>query len=617
MNILQLIVSPANYSITIHGIFLLIATGVAIVIGVTVLVRDQLSPTSRLYFYYTLLDSIWFLGFCLATGSKHSEMAQFWIKFGHIGIIFIPAVIFHIVIRALDLFKSYKKNIVLNWILSSLLLLFVFMIPGYFGKPYVYKWGFYPKYSYYSILFIIYVVYILFLISFIIKRYYKKTKEDVDIRLRFQISLLAIIIGGFAVIDFLPAFGINIYPIGYLFLLIGIILSAYVAWRYRFINIFPTILMERILESISEAVLIIDKSGTIRYVNKAACKNFGFPEESLLWKPLNSVFKDKDFTEYLLACLGKKNSSNEEVTYTDPKGKKIELILSFTRIYDYTNKHISTVFLCYDITKYKKIQAQLSQIQKLDSISSLTSNISHNFNNLLTIINGYAEICLLKLGDKHPISSRIKVIHDAGMKAENLIRQLSAFSQNQKIDVKTINVNQIIIKSKLLLEHMIGSNIKIETHLSPKSISIIADPIQFEQILINMIKNAKETFLEEKNPGSDRKIIIKTDRQNANDRIKIIEPKKHHKQYAVISFIDNGVGFEEKDIEKIFEPFYTTKSDETGAGLRLAAVYGIVKQNRGFMFVSSQADQGARLEIFWPIITKKTSGRVSRGKKKI
>ena len=246
-----------------------------------------------------------------------------------------------------------------------------------------------------------------------------------------------------------------------------------------------------------------------------------------------------------------------------------------------------------------KLEQQLRQVQKMESIGRLAAGIAHDFNNVLSVIIGYSDLLLTTIPSNDPIHEKIKRIHDSGSRAATLTRQLLAFSRKQVLEKKVISINTIIRNFLKILGKMVGEDIVITTYLSEESCIVEADPGQIEQIIMNLIVNAKDAM---PNGGE---IIIETARINLDKHYvnKHIEVKPG--QYVLMAISDTGEGMDEDVLSKIFDPFFTTKEQGKGTGLGLATVYGIVKQHDGYIYAYSEKNRGTTFKIYLPA-SKKT-----------
>ena len=241
-------------------------------------------------------------------------------------------------------------------------------------------------------------------------------------------------------------------------------------------------------------------------------------------------------------------------------------------------------------------EEQLRQSQKLEAIGQLAGGVAHDFNNLLTAINGYSTLALRRLGKEHSISSYLEEIKKAGDRAANLTRQLLAFGRKQLLQPQSLNLNDVVTDMRKMLKRLIGENIDFMANLSPDLKQITADPGQVEQVLVNLVVNARDAM------PSGGTLTIET----ANAQVDGAYASKHigvtPGSYIMLVVSDTGIGMDHKTQARVFEPFFTTKEMGKGTGLGLSTVYGIVKQSGGNVWVYSELNQGTSFKVYLPQI---------------
>src|ERR1700686_1094412 len=246
-----------------------------------------------------------------------------------------------------------------------------------------------------------------------------------------------------------------------------------------------------------------------------------------------------------------------------------------------------------DITDRRQLEEQLRQAQKMDAVGRLAGGVAHDFNNLLMVINGYTEVLLEQLEKGGDLHSKVQSIQQAADRAATLTRQLLAFSRKQLLELKVIAVNIVIGDMERLLRPLIGENIELITHLSPNAGHTRADAGQLEQVIMNLVVNAKDAM-----PEGGKLTVQSADvtvRQNFREH-RFIHPGR----YCVISVADTGIGMDKDTQSRIFEPFFTTKEKGKGTGLGLSTVYGIVKQSSGYVFAESELGAGTTFYVYLP-----------------
>jgi signal transduction histidine kinase/CheY-like chemotaxis protein len=243
-----------------------------------------------------------------------------------------------------------------------------------------------------------------------------------------------------------------------------------------------------------------------------------------------------------------------------------------------------------------KLESQIRQIQKMEAVGNLAGGIAHDFNNILTTILGYSQMMGMMLAADDPLYKMADSIHQAGLKASSLTKQLLIFSRKQVMEMKVTNLNIIVEDMSKMLSRLIGEDIRMETHLSSNVGNIMADASQIGQILMNLVVNARDAM---PNGGS---LIIETS-DIYIDR-KYAQRRKFFKEgyYSMLSVTDTGEGIGPELKDKIFEPFFTTKAVGKGTGLGLAIVYGIIKQHNGYIDLYSELNQGSCFKVYIPLV---------------
>ncbi len=352
-------------------------------------------------------------------------------------------------------------------------------------------------------------------------------------------------------------------------------------------------------------VIITDPKGTIEYANRMALEITGYRQDELIGRSFRydefSIFPKKEFKN-LWSTLETENSWHNEFEMNLKNDKKIFVSATVFPIKNETNQVVNFIGMMEDRTDQRKLREQLIQAQKMESVGRLTGGIAHDFNNLLTVINGYSELASnIKTKDKK-VHEYFKAIFRAGERASELVRQLLAFTRKQSAETKIVNLNTLIQDLTKMMSRLIGTDIQINTKLDPKLSYIKADPVQIEQILINLVVNARDAINENKTGNSERKITIVTKTVSFdNASAKAIADIKNG-DYVLFSVSDSGSGMPKEVKDRIFDPFFTTKETGKGTGLGLATVYGIVKQNNGNIEVLSELNKGTQFNIYWPAV---------------
>ncbi len=260
------------------------------------------------------------------------------------------------------------------------------------------------------------------------------------------------------------------------------------------------------------------------------------------------------------------------------------------------------VGIILDVTERRKIEDQLRHAQKMEAMGTLTGGVAHDFNNILTAIIGYGSLVRIGMKEDDPFRPYIKEILSAAEKATNLTRSLLAFSKKQIINPKPVNLSEIIRGIEKLLLRVIGEDVELRIMLNGEDLTIMADPGQIEQVLMNLCTNSRDAMPDGGLLTIETKIVTLD-----SEYIKTHGYGEIGK-YALVSITDTGIGMDENTRERIFEPFFTTKELGKGTGLGLAMAYGIIKQHNGYINVYSEPCKGTTFKIYLPLIKSEIAG---------
>jgi two-component system cell cycle sensor histidine kinase/response regulator CckA len=247
-----------------------------------------------------------------------------------------------------------------------------------------------------------------------------------------------------------------------------------------------------------------------------------------------------------------------------------------------------------DVTDRRQLEDQLRQSQKMDAIGRLAGGIAHDLNNALTAIAGYAELALGEVEAGHPARADVEEIRRAAERAGSVTRQLLAFSRKQLLEPRIFDLNNTVTGIARLLSRLLGTGLHVQTRLSDTALSVLGDPGQVEQAVINLAVNARDAM-----PGGGQ-LLLTTGMETVDDQFARTHVPMPAGSYVVLSVTDTGHGMSREIQARIFEPFFTTKDVGKGTGLGLSMVYGTLKQIGGFIFVDSEIDRGTTFRLYFP-----------------
>ncbi|HQE81199.1 MAG TPA: PAS domain S-box protein, partial [Syntrophorhabdaceae bacterium] len=352
------------------------------------------------------------------------------------------------------------------------------------------------------------------------------------------------------------------------------------------------------IESSNDGIAII-KGNYHLFVNRRFVEIFGYDSpEDIVGKPVTYLVhhEDKAMVEDINRKRqeGVKVPSRYEFRGVKKDGEIVFIEVSAAPISFY-GESMTLAFL-RDVSDRKRLEAQLMQAQKMEAIGQLAGGIAHDFNNILTAIIGYASLMEMRLKDGDPLKSYTQHILSSAHRAAQLTQGLLAFSRKQIINLKPVNISEIISNLRNIPSRIIGEDIDFSISIKEPTLIAMADSVQIEQVLMNLATNARDAM-----PKGGR-LTIETARIEMDEDF----IKKHQfgkiGPYALISVIDTGTGIDEDIKDRIFNPFFTTKEVGQGTGLGLSIVYGIIKQHNGYITVDSELGKGSVFNIFLPLL---------------
>ncbi len=336
--------------------------------------------------------------------------------------------------------------------------------------------------------------------------------------------------------------------------------------------------------------------GRFIQANPAMLKVFGFESfEELSAVTIDSLYQfvgDRyNFLEELANC---KSVHDKEVAMRRKDGKHIWASISATAQYDGDGNIKWIDSMLEDVTKRKLLEVQLRQSQKMEAIGTLAGGIAHDFNNILTAVVGYGEMLRARLEGDGKLRNYASEILTAADRAANLTKGLLAFSRKQVIAPKAVDLNEVVNEIEKLLKRVIGEEIELNISLSATPLIVLADSGQIEQVIVNLVTNARDAL------SGEGVIKIRTDRITLQGNMSL--PSLKPGDYAIMTVSDSGCGMDEEMLQRIFEPFFTTKSTGKGTGLGLSIVYGIIQQHNGEIVVYSEPGMGTTFKIYLNLI---------------
>jgi PAS domain S-box-containing protein len=368
---------------------------------------------------------------------------------------------------------------------------------------------------------------------------------------------------------------------------------------------------ERYRELVENAHDIIyehDLQGNYTSTNKAGEQITGYSREETCQLNLTQTVAPgyiEKAREMLRRKLDGETITAYEVETIAKDGSRISLEVNSSLVF-HNGVPVGVQGIARDVTERKRLEEQLRQSQKLEAIGQLAGGVAHDFNNLLTVISGYSDLLLRRLPADDPLKAHVTEIKKAGDRAAGLTRQLLAFSRKQILQPKVLDLNTVVSDLDKMLRPLIGEDVDLLTKTEPGLGQVKADPGQIEQVVVNLVVNARDAM------EHGGKVTIET------SNVKLTEAYAHqHEQcppgaYVMLAVSDTGSGIDPAIRDRIFEPFFSTKGAGKGTGLGLSTVYGIVKQSGGNIYVYSEVGIGTVFKIYLPRVDANAADEVTR-----
>ena len=356
--------------------------------------------------------------------------------------------------------------------------------------------------------------------------------------------------------------------------------------------------LRKAVEASGEVIFMTDRDGIINFINPEFTRVYGYTEAEVVGKATPRILKSGnlqpgDYANFWKTILEKRVARGEIVNKTK-NGRLVSVHSSVNPVLDEAGHIAGFLAIQRDLSARKQMEQQFRQAQKMEALGQLAGGVSHDFNNLLTVISGYSELLAEGLGQDGPRLEQVKQIQNAAVRAASLTRQLLAFSRRQTMVMEVMDINSAVARAEKMLDRVIGENIELITRPARKLGHVKADPGQVEQVIINLAINARDAM-----PGGGKLIIATANVEISADDSRC-RSGLNPGAYISLTVADTGSGIDPKIKANIFEPFFTTKERGKGTGLGLATVYGIVQQSGGFVNVETELGSGSTFQVLLP-----------------
>ena len=354
--------------------------------------------------------------------------------------------------------------------------------------------------------------------------------------------------------------------------------------------------LQSIAENSADAIITTDAEGRVTYVSAGGEEIFGHRAQEMIGRGIDEYYRSgvDEARAIRRRVEAERRIKHYETAFRAADGRWVDVSASISALRDAGGAVVGTVAIFCDMTEQKRLAQQLLQSQKMEAVGQLAGGVAHDFNNLLTIITGRSHIALERLSPDDPLRSSFEQIQRTALRAAALTRQLLAFSRKQILQPKVLDLNAVVGEMEKMLQRLIGEDIDVRTSLSAGLGRIKADPGHVEQVLMNLVVNARDAM-----PVGGVLTV-----ETANVRLDEAYASRHlgaaPGQYVMLAVSDTGLGMSPQTQARIFEPFFTTKERGKGTGLGLSTVYGIVKQSGGDIWVYSELGRGTTFKVYLP-----------------
>jgi PAS domain S-box-containing protein len=352
-----------------------------------------------------------------------------------------------------------------------------------------------------------------------------------------------------------------------------------------------------LVENLPIGVFLKDRESKYLSVNETYARSLGLRPEQ--------IFGKTDFDFYPKAAAAIYQQKDQRVLQTGERieyehedeqgGHKRFLHVLKAPLRDNEDNIVGVVGAVIDITERRKLEAQFRQAQKMEAVGRLSGGVAHDFNNMLGVILGFTELAIMKLPADEPVQMYLEEVRTAAQRSADITRQLLAFARKQIIAPKVLDLNDTIERMIKMLRRLIGEDIDLLWKPAKDLWPVKMDPAQIDQVLANLMVNSRDAI------AGVGKITIETGKVEFDEHYCETYTGFVPGRYALLAVSDNGCGMDKETLAKIFEPFFTTKEVGKGTGLGLATIYGIVKQNNGFINVYSEPGQGTTFKVYLPM----------------
>ncbi|NNF28176.1 MAG: PAS domain-containing protein, partial [Gemmatimonadetes bacterium] len=584
-----------------HGALVSLSAIGTVGFGAAILARNPRSVSARLHFIYAAVVAGWLI--CLGNGaSATGEAEALW--WGRTAQIFVGALVgiaYHLNMALAGLRKEYRRRIQFHWGLAAVIIFLSAGFPGWVVDVRSHSWGYYPVYSPWGWITVAAVALAMLQAMVALRasmnRNDPRTAQHQKARAFYRGNAFTCL----ALVDFLPAFGVTIYPAGYIIVSIMHAATLYGSVRYRLIEITPEFAADHVFREVPEGLLVVDTRGLVRLANPAAARMLDQDLPTLIDRALEDR---RGVAARLVRVVneGPRDDGPTEIRVGALGDERIVRATS-TTLLDQMGFPVAHMWVLTDVTAQRLAEADrerleegFQHVQKLESLGIMASGIAHDFNNLLVGVLGHAELARNKVHDPGATTTHLTKIRAAAERAAELTGQMLTYTGKQPKKRRVLDVNDLVEEISELMRAAMPKKSTLTLDLAPALPPIEGDPGQLSQVILNLITNASDALGDSPGAVTVRTGVFVPDVQYYSWDSESDDPPGEH---VVLEVCDTGHGMTEDVRSQIFDPFFTTKL--LGRGLGLATVLGIVRGHHGRIRVDSAPGRGTCFGVALPV----------------
>src|SRR2546426_7534855 len=579
------VLNPSNYAVSPHSVGPWVVGSLIAILGIVALLRERGSKVSLAFFGLTMSVAIWLFSAGVLYSTLDEPLALRWAKVEHLGVVIIPSLVLRFTLAIVQRVHELRAIAWGSLALSGLFYCSILASDRFITGVYHSAWGYYPRYGPLSWPFLVFFFGLLFGSLRLLQMQLIRSTRVIHQR-RIKALLVALAVAYLGVVDSLPAYGIHVYPFGYVPVLGFVVLMFRAVWRYRLQEITPAFAADQIIHTMADALLVLDSERVVRVANQAATQLFGYAKTELVGKPVSTTLGSFLEQEKIDALEATGVMRAYEMHYRNKEGKVLSLDITGSLTRDPAGNPMAFVFITRDITERKRLEEKALQAQTLEALRKLAGESAHDFETIITILSRLSLVVSTGLDQNGRVLGKVEEIKKAADKGMELTRKLLAFSSSQRIKPTVLDLNALVTNLRGVLEWVVGKDIDLVTRLDPALGWVRVDLGQVEQIIIKLAANARDAM-----PHGGKVTL-----QTSNVQVSATSHHPHGLigpgKFAMLAMSASGWVMDEEMRIHLFEPFFRLKEDRKSTRLNSShlvisyAVFCLKKKKTRFYCMS-------------------------------